>query len=303
MDAHQFCEIVSRGDERVRRQCLQNYRAPGRFGQESESEKPFDEVAFIMQYEQGDLTDDQVVNGFQHLVDSGVVWQLQGHYGRTAHALINEGLVHLPQRGAGAGQEPIPVIEIRQANVRAGKSFFGPNEMRFFRSRIETPAYRVGDIAYFVTSERGPDMVRRYSVRSENLKTGNVEEVSGFQHYASRSGAMKGLERVAGVQPRMSQEMAMASPLHFCSLVSEFATHKKDAAQACQRALATDSLTLQIRTDMDGIEYWTTTTDEEYHLETAETGIAVTMRHLADLLDSIQGDEMDEEGASFPNFE
>ena len=47
----------------------------------------------IMDYESGLMDDDQMVAFFQSLVDSGLVWQLQGHYGRTAAALIDAGLV------------------------------------------------------------------------------------------------------------------------------------------------------------------------------------------------------------------
>lgn len=46
---------------------------------------------FIMAYEAGELDEDQIVAGFQQLIDSGLVWQLQGHYGRTAKALIDAG--------------------------------------------------------------------------------------------------------------------------------------------------------------------------------------------------------------------
>lgn len=51
-----------------------------------------DRVTFIMQFEGGQLTEEEIVNGFQELIDSGVVWQLQGYYGRTAAALIKAGL-------------------------------------------------------------------------------------------------------------------------------------------------------------------------------------------------------------------
>lgn len=54
----------------------------------------FDAVAFFMAYEGGELDESEVIAGFQHLVDSGLAWKLQGHYGRTAAALIEAGLVH-----------------------------------------------------------------------------------------------------------------------------------------------------------------------------------------------------------------
>ncbi len=47
----------------------------------------------IMAYEGGEMTEDEMVAFFQELVDSGLAWNLQGHYGRTAAALIDAGLV------------------------------------------------------------------------------------------------------------------------------------------------------------------------------------------------------------------
>ena len=52
----------------------------------------FDSLNFIMSYEQGDLEEEEIIEGFQHLIDSGMAWSLQGHYGRTAVALIEAGL-------------------------------------------------------------------------------------------------------------------------------------------------------------------------------------------------------------------
>ena len=51
----------------------------------------FDEVSWIMSYEAGELEDDEIIEGFQHLIDSGLVWQLQGSYARAAVTLINHG--------------------------------------------------------------------------------------------------------------------------------------------------------------------------------------------------------------------
>jgi hypothetical protein len=48
----------------------------------------------LIAYEEGTLTDDEFLSLFQELVDSGLAWQLQGHYGRTANYLIQEGFIN-----------------------------------------------------------------------------------------------------------------------------------------------------------------------------------------------------------------
>ena len=48
----------------------------------------------IIAYEDGELDQDQIVDLFQTLIDNGMAWSLQGHYGRTAKYLIEEGLCH-----------------------------------------------------------------------------------------------------------------------------------------------------------------------------------------------------------------
>jgi hypothetical protein len=53
-------------------------------------------LSAIIAFEQGELDEDGVVELFQHLVDTGLAWQLQGFYGRTAADLIEAGLVTVP---------------------------------------------------------------------------------------------------------------------------------------------------------------------------------------------------------------
>ena len=39
-------------------------------------------------------SEEQIVEAWQYLVDTGLAYQLQGWFGRTATALINEGIIN-----------------------------------------------------------------------------------------------------------------------------------------------------------------------------------------------------------------
>lgn len=52
------------------------------------------DVDRLIAYENGTLDEDGVIELFQYLVDTGMVWKLQGSYGRMAMHLIALGLVH-----------------------------------------------------------------------------------------------------------------------------------------------------------------------------------------------------------------
>lgn len=51
----------------------------------------------VIQFEAGEMSDEELVEFFQELIDSGDAWHLQGMYGRTAMALIEDGLCTMPE--------------------------------------------------------------------------------------------------------------------------------------------------------------------------------------------------------------
>ncbi len=60
----------------------------------------FDNVAIVEGFDGEEHTEEEILAAWQALIDSGIVWQLQGWYGRTASALIEEGLCTPARRAA-----------------------------------------------------------------------------------------------------------------------------------------------------------------------------------------------------------
>jgi hypothetical protein len=54
----------------------------------------YDEIKEIKKYDQGALDKARVIELFQHLIDSEIVWSLQEKYGRVAKSLIEAGHCH-----------------------------------------------------------------------------------------------------------------------------------------------------------------------------------------------------------------
>lgn len=43
-------------------------------------------------------SEEQEIEAWQHLVDTGLAWKLQGWFGRTATAMIEAGVITAPER-------------------------------------------------------------------------------------------------------------------------------------------------------------------------------------------------------------
>lgn len=53
-------------------------------------------VTRLMNYEAGEMTDEETLDLFRDLITTGTVWHLQGSYGRMAAQLIEAGLIEVP---------------------------------------------------------------------------------------------------------------------------------------------------------------------------------------------------------------
>ena len=62
-----------------------------------------DLVDLIIAYESGELDETRTITLFQRLVDSGIVWLLQGRYTREAQRLIEAGRVIVSDETLEAG--------------------------------------------------------------------------------------------------------------------------------------------------------------------------------------------------------
>ena len=58
----------------------------------------YDLISNIISYEEGELSNEETIELFQHLVDNEMAWILQGSYGRTAAHLIEIGEVTVRAR-------------------------------------------------------------------------------------------------------------------------------------------------------------------------------------------------------------
>jgi hypothetical protein len=76
--------------------------------------------------------------------------------------------------------------DIQKANADAGRSFFSPDTMRWFRSRVSDEVYQGPGGVFFVTSEQDKGLSiypRLYTVRQFLPENAEVKTVGDFQQF------------------------------------------------------------------------------------------------------------------------
>lgn len=90
------------------------------------------------------------------------------------------------------------IHDVKECAQICKSHFFEKGAMRFFNSRVGETAYLDGrGGAYFVTSEKGPNNRRAYSVRHYNPERCAIDTVGEFQAYRTLAQADGAAKRIA----------------------------------------------------------------------------------------------------------
>jgi hypothetical protein len=109
-----------------------------------------------------------------------------------------------PKSAPAPGFDPMSVTEIQAAAKARGSHFFDRETMRFFRSRILPEIYKGSGGVYFVTSEQGPNGLRRFTIRKFDPVTADIEAFGPF-YKLTRERAQR-LARIAAENPEAAKE-------------------------------------------------------------------------------------------------
>lgn len=80
--------------------------------------------------------------------------------------------------------------DVIRANKASGYHWFCADTIRFFKSRFSDQLWGG---KYFWSSEKGPDEVRRYTVRRAN-PDGTIATMGGFQIHGTRPAAIRAIQ-------------------------------------------------------------------------------------------------------------
>lgn len=89
----------------------------------------------------------------------------------------------------------IETVSIDEVKRLSKGYFFTDGAMKFFNSRLGLTAWKYRDGYLFFTSEKGPDGVRRYSVRYQD-GLGNVHTKGDFQAHSTARQAVREIKRL-----------------------------------------------------------------------------------------------------------
>lgn len=96
-------------------------------------------------------------------------------------------------------ENEISIDEVKRINAKHGYYYFSQDTMRFFSSKVSTIAYKVGNKAYFITSEQnklsGNDP-RKWTIRAIDLATGRIQTIGEFQEFNSNREAKNQLKEI-----------------------------------------------------------------------------------------------------------
>ena len=94
----------------------------------------------------------------------------------------------------------VTMRDVRERSAHMGWHWFAPSTMRFFLSRVSSSVYQGPGGVYFVSSEKGPNGVRAYTVRRFDWASGDVDTVGAFQGHASRGSAHRAAKAAAAAE-------------------------------------------------------------------------------------------------------
>ncbi len=80
--------------------------------------------------------------------------------------------------------------DVMEANDQAGRHWFEDDAMQFFKTRLESDLI---DGRYFITSERGPNGPRAYSIRMAD-EDAHIQTIGDFMDHSTLADAMTALE-------------------------------------------------------------------------------------------------------------